>query len=125
MGTVLDGILCSPEIKTEFLKCLRGIVLKALNDTQLLILRKIDKMQRIANANHSGNGGNGGDGYKTLNSLLENISQEHKKALSTLKFNAKVLKELGLIDYGEKYERRPVELTDMGKIFLRVLEGDK
>ena len=122
MDTVLDEILCTPETRIEFLKSLRILVLKVLNDTQLLILQKVERMQRIAKVNHNSNEGNG---HKTLNALLEEIRREHKKALSTLKLNAKILKELGFIDYGEKYERRPVELTVTGEIFLEILEITK
>ena len=40
---------------------------------------------------------------------------------STLKFNAKVLKELGLLDYGTTIDPVDVRLTDLGRLVLDIL----
>ncbi|MBO8173765.1 MAG: hypothetical protein H0Z18_00750 [Thermococcus sp.] len=81
----------------------RKLFLRALNENQLLILRSI-------NGKHH-----------SLNALLEELSRETKKPISTLKLNAKILKDLGLIDYGKKDNPKPVELTKHGKLVLKIL----
>ncbi|ALM74442.1 hypothetical protein TBCH5v1_0474 [Thermococcus barophilus] len=75
-----------------------------MNENQMLILRSINGKHR------------------SLNALLEEISKDTKKPISTLKLNARILKELGLIDYGEKNNPKPVELTKHGKLVLKILE---
>lgn len=83
---------------------IRKLVLRALNENQRLILRSINGRHR------------------SLNSLLEELSRKERKALSTLKLNARILKELGLIDYGTKENPRPVRLTEHGRMILSLLE---
>jgi len=74
-----------------------------LNENQRLILRSINGRHR------------------SLNSLLEELSRREKRPLSTLKLNARILKELGLIDYGTRDDPRPVRLTEEGLLVLRIL----
>ncbi len=93
-----------PRIEKEELSVFRKLFLRALNENQLLILRSINGKHR------------------SLNALLEEISRETKKPISTLKLNAKILKELGLIDYGERSNPKPVELTKHGQLVLKILE---
>lgn len=62
---------------------LRTLVRRALNRNQLLILQAVD----------SGN-------KETCYALLKRLSAEHGIASSTLKLNARILRELGLISYG-------------------------
>jgi len=122
MGAALEGILNSPERKLEFLSSLRRIALRALNDTQLLILRRLEK-EIILQSSHEGNGKRGKrNAKKSLNAILQEIARRHGKSISTLKMNAKILRELGLIDYGDREERKPVELTSMGRAILEILE---
>ncbi|WP_394354596.1 hypothetical protein [Thermococcus sp.] len=52
---------------------------------------------------------------------MEEISKDTRKPISTLKLNAKILKKLGLIDYGEKNNPKPIELTKHGRIVLKIL----
>ncbi|AFK23201.1 hypothetical protein [Pyrococcus sp. ST04] len=85
---------------------LRRLLLRALNENQRLILKSINGQHR------------------SLNALLEELSRKEKKPLSTLKLNARILKELGLIDYGTKENPRPVRLTEEGKLVLSILGGD-
>jgi len=85
---------------------IRKLVLRALNENQRLILRSIDGRHR------------------SLNALLEELSRRERKALSTLKLNARILKELGLIDYGTKEDPRPVRLTEHGRMVLSLLGVD-
>jgi len=51
--------------------------------------------------------------------LLTDLSIKEKLALSTLKFNSRVLKELGLIDFNGS-----VKLTDFGVHVLNILENN-
>lgn len=60
---------------------IRKLVLRALNENQRLILRSVNGRQR------------------SLNALIEELSRKRKKPISTLKLNAKILNDLGLIDY--------------------------
>ncbi len=93
-----------PKIKEDELAVFKKLFLRALNENQMLILRNINGKHR------------------SLNALLEEISRDTKKPISTLKLNAKILKELGLIDYGEKHNPKPVELTKHGQLILKILE---
>jgi len=61
---------------------LRRVLLRALNENQVLIL-----------LHASGSRG------RSPTSLLREISAEHRVPLSTLKLNARILRELGLLDY--------------------------
>ena len=86
---------------------IRKLILRALNENQRLILRSVSGRHR------------------SLNSLLEELSRRERKSISTLKLNARILKELGLIDYGTKDEPRPVSLTEHGRLVLTILEVDE
>ncbi|AEC51242.1 hypothetical protein PNA2_0324 [Pyrococcus sp. NA2] len=87
------------------LEILRKLIFRALNENQRLILKHV-------NGKH-----------KSLNALLEELSKKEKKPISTLKLNARILKELGLIDYGTREDPRPVRLTEGGKLVLSILDG--
>ncbi len=81
----------------------KKLFLRALNENQILILENI-------NGSH-----------RSLNAFLEELSTEFNKPMSTLKLNARILKELGLIEYGERENPKPVELTKSGKLILKIL----
>jgi len=74
-----------------------------LNENQVLILstveNRIDRITRI----------------------LVELSESRGVPYSTLKFNAKVLKELGLLDYGTAVDPVDVRLTDSGRLVLNIL----
>ncbi len=81
---------------------LRRVLLRALNENQVLILlRASESLER------------------SLTSLLRDISAEHRVPLSTLKLNAKILRELGLLDYDRG--QRPVRLTSAGRKVVEIL----
>ncbi|CAB49320.1 hypothetical protein [Pyrococcus abyssi] len=88
---------------------LRKLLERALNENQRLILCSLD---------------NNGES-KSLTSLAEGISKAHRKPVSTLKLNAKILKELGLIEYGTRRSPRTVRLTEFGKFVIRILGADE
>jgi len=82
-----------------------GLVLRrSLNNNQILILTEIDK----------------GAG-KTITATLKYISRDSGISLSTLKLNAKILRELGLIIYAEY---RAAELTEFGAVIFNFICGE-
>lgn len=97
----------APPILTPGGEVIRKLILRALNENQQLILRSISGRHR------------------SLNALLEELSRRERKPLSTLKLNARILKELGLIDYGTKENPRPVQLTEHGRLVLTILGVDE
>lgn len=74
-----------------------------MNENQTLILstveKRIDRITRILAELHASRG----------------------VPYSTLKFNAKVLKELGLLDYGTAVDPVDARLTDSGRLVLALL----
>ena len=83
---------------------LRRLLLRALNENQVLILSNI-----------------GGRGER-VSRILQRISDSRGVPLSTLKLNAKILRELRLIRYGTLSEPDEAELTPLGRSVLRVVE---
>lgn len=82
---------------------LRNIILRALTDKQILILREVEQNEGT-----------------TITSLVNKLSRENKIPLSTLKLNARILKDLGLISNGSL----GAQLTDGGRLVLSILGGD-
>ncbi len=80
---------------------MRLLLGRALNANQSLILSDIQDNKN-----------------KTITGTLNRISRARGISLSTLKLNAKILKELGLISYCEFHS---AELTDFGKIIIELL----
>lgn len=83
---------------------LRRLLLRALNDNQVLILSNI------------------GGGEERVSRILQRISETRGVPLSTLKLNAKILRELRLIRYGTLVEPDEAELTPLGKSVLGILD---
>ena len=82
---------------------LRRLILRTLNDNQLLILTSLARQRR------------------TMTSLLRNLSEEHGIPLSTLKLNARILRELNLVSYGSTRDVRCAEVEKLGAFVLDVL----
>ena len=82
---------------------LRRLLLRTLNDNQLLILSRVAANNR------------------PLTSLLINLSRETGVPLSTLKLNARILRGLNLISYGSIGERRLAEVEPVGALVLRLM----
>lgn len=74
---------------------------RALNANQILILSEIR-----------------GSGGKTITGTLNSISKTRGVSLSTLKLNAKILRQLGLISYSEFQTAR---LTEFGETIIKLL----
>lgn len=83
---------------------MKRVLARVVNKNQLLIISAL--------TNNSAN---------TITSLLNNISRKEKIPLSTLKLNAKILKSLGLIDFGNG---NSAMLTEFGIFFTNVVGDD-
>lgn len=77
---------------------------KALNKNQILLLKKIKTNSKF-----------------TITALIETVSRENKVPVSTLKLNAKILKNLGLIEFGNSHG---VKLTSSGVLILNLMGCD-
>ena len=53
--------------------------------------------------------------------MLREIEKKHSVPLSTLKLNAKILREIGLISFGNSSVAR---LTNVGKIIIQIFENE-
>lgn len=82
---------------------LKKVLLRAINKNQILILSHID------------------DTSVSLTFVLKAISKQFNISLSTLKLNARILKDLGLISYGNTTDFRKPKLTDVGKFVLGII----
>lgn len=58
-----------------------------------------------------------------MTSLLRALSDEEGIPLSTLKLNARILRELNLISYGSTREKRCAQVGALGAFVLRLLRG--
>ncbi len=86
---------------------LRRLLLRALNRNQRLILQAVSEI-RLA----------------TITSILRFLSREFNIPLSTLKLNARILKELGLIDFGNTKQIKAAKLTPAGELVVTILNGE-
>ena len=84
---------------------LRPVLLRCVNQKQVLILKEISK--------------NTGE---TATTLLARLSKESSLPLSTLKLNLQKLKSLGLVLHEDS---KPVRLTPSGKLVLKVVGEEK
>ena len=82
---------------------LKRVLLRAINRNQILILSYID------------------DTSASLTFVLKTISRRFNIPLSTLKLNARILRDLGLITYGNTSDFKKPKLTDIGKFILDVI----
>ncbi len=89
------------------LRKLRPLLLRSLNRNQLVILRRL-----ALNSDRS------------LTSTLIELSKERKIPLSTLKLNARILRDLGLILVEEREGRRFAGLSNLGRVVLDIVDGE-
>jgi hypothetical protein len=59
-----------------------------------------------------------------LTSLLKDLSEAREIPLSTLKLNARILRELNLISYGSTQEKKTAEVEKLGSFVLRLLDDE-
>jgi transketolase len=83
-------------------------LLRAFNKNQILILSQLK---------------DNSDG--SISSILREISKKFKIPLSTLKLNARILKDLGLIDFGSNSCFKPAKLTELGKFVTSTILSDE
>jgi DNA-binding MarR family transcriptional regulator len=81
---------------------LKKLLAKALNKNQILILSEIEISD-----------------FKTITSTLTKLSKKSGIPLSTLKMNAKILKQMGLIEFDSS-----VCLTDFGELIIQIIGGE-
>ena len=79
-------------------------MLRALNSNQLLILDEISENKN-----------------ENITQILNKINNERKIPLSTLKLNARILKELKLIDFGTNSHFQPAKLLELGQDILTII----
>jgi hypothetical protein len=60
-----------------------------------------------------------------MTSILKGLSNVFSVPLSTLKLNARILKKLGLIDFGDSSDFKKPNVTETGKIIINLLRGDR
>jgi len=60
-----------------------------------------------------------------MTSLLRSLSEEWEIPLSTLKLNARILRELNLISYGSIREKRDAQVEKLGNFVLGLLEDEE
>lgn len=83
---------------------MKRILLRAINGNQRLILSHI------------------GESTGRITPALQELSGKYGIPLSTLKLNAKILKELDLIRYPLVSTKGEVELSDLGRYVLSIIE---
>ena len=82
---------------------LRRLILRTLNDNQILVLNSISQERQ------------------SLTSLLKHLSEEYCIPLSTLKLNARILRELNLITYGSVHNKRNAKLKPLGRFVMNLM----
>ncbi len=105
---IRDGVECDhPPISKDGVADLRRILLRTLNDNQLLILSRVAVMQR------------------SLTSIVRELNKSHSVPLSTLKLNARILREFNLISYGEKRRGVNAEVLPLGRFVLKLIQEEQ
>jgi len=86
---------------------LRLLLLRALNKNQVLILSEIKNIKN-----------------ESITKILKRISFSNDIPLSTLKLNAKILKGLNLVKFGNNSYFQAARSTDFGKFVLKIIGGE-
>ena len=81
---------------------------RALNRNQKLILAELTRSRN-----------------DSATQILTRLSKKHTIPLSTLKMNARILRELGLIDFGSSARFRTVALTELGRNVLSLISQNR
>ena len=81
------------------------MILRTLNQNQVIVLKAV------------------ADNEQSLTSLLKQLSEDHGVPLSTLKLNARILRELNLISYGSIADRKTARLEDLGQFIFGLIGG--
>ena len=94
-----DNECAPPAIKINI--GLRSLLARTLNKKQLLILLALKQ-----------------GSARSITALLHNISNTNGIALSTLKYNSRVLRDLGVIDF------QGPKITELGHNVIEILEAE-
>ncbi len=62
---------------------------------------------------------------QSLTSLLKQLSEEYGIPLSTLKLNARILRELKLISYGSIHNKRSARLENLGNFVVGLVNHSR
>jgi hypothetical protein len=62
---------------------------------------------------------------QSLTSLLKQLSEEYGIPLSTLKLNARILRELQLISYGSIHNKRSARLENLGNFVVDLVNHSR
>ena len=87
---------------------MRILLVRALNKNQILILSQVENIKN-----------------ESITRILNRIFFSHGISLSTLKLNAKILKDLNLISFGNNSHFQAAKLTDFGQFIVEIIEGDE
>jgi len=101
-----DGCASAP-ISSGGVNSLRNLILRTLNDNQLLVLNAVSERDQ------------------SLTSLLKQLSEEYGIPLSTLKLNARILRELKLISYGSIHNKRSARLENLGSFVVDLVNHSR
>jgi len=99
-----NGRASAPISKTN-LNDLRRLILRGLNDNQILLLSRVARDRR------------------TITSHIRLISEEYKIPISTLKLNSRILREFNLISYGSGRRSCEAKLLPLGTFILKLLDS--
>ncbi len=94
----------NPNSPKSELEVVREIVKRGFNNNQLILLRELKQTS-----------------YKSLSSALRSLSRKYGIPISTLRVNAKVLKELNLLRTGDGNGSREVTLTQLGHFVTELM----
>ncbi len=125
MAMIFEELLGSSALTVDFLRTVRTLAEKALNEMQIGILKKVSQYESSIPEHEKGVGRKGESENRSLNTLFEYFGERYQRAISTFKLNARILRDMGLIQYGERHSPRPVSLTATGRIIVRILEGEE
>ena len=62
---------------------------------------------------------------QSLTSILKQLSEEYGIPLSTLKLNARILRELRLISYGSIHNKRSAQLENLGNFVVELVNHSR
>lgn len=84
---------------------MKKLLVKGLTKNQILILLKLKENEN-----------------NTITCLIYDIYNKQNVPISTLKLNAKLLKDFNLISYGSVKQPKTAELTDLGKMVIEIID---
>ncbi|MCX6642678.1 MAG: hypothetical protein NTV15_04755 [Candidatus Bathyarchaeota archaeon] len=61
----------------------------------------------------------------SLTSIVRELNESHSVPLSTLKLNARILREFNLISYGERRRGANAEILPLGRFVLKLIQEEQ